>query len=55
MEHLGLGQRPIVDDLSDQLSVIAGDETPTVYEEASTFISMYVLLLLSYHWILPRE
>ena len=43
-EHLGLGQRPIVDDLSEQLSVISGDKTPTVYEEASTYISMCVLL-----------
>ena len=42
MEHLGLGQRPIVDDLSEQLSVISGDRTPTVYEEASTYISMCV-------------
>jgi hypothetical protein len=45
IEHLGLGQRPIVDDLSEQLSVISGDKTPTVYEEASTYISMCVLLL----------
>lgn len=44
MEHLGLGQRPIVDDLSEQLSVISGDRTPTVYEEASTYISMCVPL-----------
>ena len=41
-ENLGLGQRPIVDDLSEQLSVISGGKTPTVYEEASTFISMCV-------------
>jgi len=40
-ENLGLGQRPIVDDLSEQLSVV-GDKTPTVYEEASTFISMFL-------------
>ena len=45
IEQLGLGQRPIVDDLSEQLSVISGDKTPTVYEEASTYISMCVLLL----------
>lgn len=44
IEQLGLGQRPIVDDLSEQLSVISGDKTPTVYEEASTYISMCVLL-----------
>lgn len=44
IEQLGLGQRPIVDDLSEQLSVISGDKTPTVYEEASTYISMFVLL-----------
>ena len=43
IEQLGLGQRPIVDDLSEQLSVISGDKTPTVYEEASTYISMCVL------------
>jgi len=42
IEHLGLGQRPIVDDLSEQLSVISGDKTPTVYEEASTYISMFL-------------
>jgi hypothetical protein len=41
-ENLGLGQRPIVDDLSEQISVISGSKTPTVYEEASTFISMCV-------------
>ena len=45
IEQLGLGQRPIVDDLSEQLSVISGDKTPTVYEEASTYISMCVLFL----------
>ena len=44
IEQLGLGQRPIVDDLSEQQSVISGDKTPTVYEEASTFISRCVLL-----------
>jgi hypothetical protein len=43
IEHLGLGQRPIVDDLSERLSVISGDRTPTVYEEASTYISMCAL------------
>jgi len=42
IEQLGLGQRPIVDDLSDQLSVFSGDKTPTVYEEASTYISMFL-------------
>jgi len=42
IEHLGLGQRPIVDDLSERLSVISGDKTPTVYEEASTYISMFL-------------
>ena len=42
IEQLGLGQRPIVDDLSEQLSVISGDKTPTVYEEASTYISRCV-------------
>jgi len=42
MEHLGFGQRPIVDDLSEQLSVISGDRTPTVYEEASTYISLFL-------------
>jgi len=41
-EQLGLGQRPIVDDLSEQLSVVSGDKTPTVYEEASTYISMFL-------------
>lgn len=41
-EHLGLGQRPIVDDLSDRLSVVSGDRTPTVYEEASTYISTFL-------------
>ena len=39
----GLGSRPIVDDVSDILSVISQDnesvETPTLYDEASTFIS----------------
>ena len=39
----GLGSRPIVDDISDRLSVISQDnesaETPTLYDEASTFIS----------------
>jgi len=43
IEHLGLGQRPIVDDLSERLSVTSGDRTPTVYEEASTYISRCVL------------
>jgi hypothetical protein len=41
-EHLGLGERPIVDDLSEQVSVVSDDKTPTVYEEASTFISMFL-------------
>lgn len=41
MENLGLGQRPIVDDIS----VISGDKTPTAYEEASSYISACVLLL----------
>ena len=40
---LGLGSRPIVDDISDRLSVISQDNesvgTPTLYDEASTFIS----------------
>jgi hypothetical protein len=42
VEHLGFGQRPIVDDLSERLSVISGDKTPTVYEEASTYISAFL-------------
>jgi len=42
IEQLGLGQRPIVDDLSERLSVTSGDKTPTVYEEASTYISMFL-------------
>jgi len=42
----GLGARPIVDDFSDRQSIISyGDkefvESPTLYEEASTFISSY--------------
>jgi len=39
---IGLGQRPIVDDLSEQLSVVSGDKTPTLYEEASTYISSFL-------------
>jgi len=42
IEHLGFGQRPIVDDLSERLSVISGDRTPTIYEEASTYISSFL-------------
>lgn len=47
----GLGLRPIVDDYSDRQSVMSydydeassvGGATPTLYEEASTFISSYV-------------
>jgi hypothetical protein len=45
-EDSGLGDRPIVDDCSDRQSIISyGDEesveSPTLYEEASTFISSY--------------
>jgi hypothetical protein len=43
----GLGARSIVDDFSDQHSIISYDHEsvglPTLYEEASTFISSYVL------------
>jgi len=37
----GLGTRPVVDDVSDRLSVVSHDSAwaPTLYEEASTFIS----------------
>lgn len=40
---VGLGSRPIVDDISDRLSVVSQDKesvgTSTLYDEASTFIS----------------
>jgi hypothetical protein len=43
----GLGTRSIVDDYSDKQSIISYDDEsvglPTLYEEASTFISSYVL------------
>lgn len=47
IEVSGLGARPIVDDCSDRQSIISyGDkefaETPTLYEEASTFISSFL-------------
>lgn len=46
-KHSGLGERPIVDDVSDRLSVVSGDNEsivgPTLYEEAATFISSYVI------------
>ncbi|PPR04946.1 hypothetical protein CVT24_010403 [Panaeolus cyanescens] len=41
----GLGSRPIVDDLSDRLSVISDDNesvAPTKYEEAAHFISLFL-------------
>ncbi|KAH9483976.1 hypothetical protein JR316_0003454 [Psilocybe cubensis] len=41
----GLGARSIVDDYSDRLSVVSYDESdpsPTLYEEASTFISSFL-------------
>jgi hypothetical protein len=41
-KEAGLGARPIVDDYSDRQSIISYDESvesPTLYEEASTFIS----------------
>ncbi|KAF9036689.1 hypothetical protein BJ165DRAFT_1505192 [Panaeolus papilionaceus] len=41
----GLGFRPIVDDLSDRLSVISDDAesvAPTKYEEAAHFISLFL-------------
>ncbi|KAF9476344.1 hypothetical protein BDN70DRAFT_179937 [Pholiota conissans] len=43
--HTGLGSRAIVDDLSDRQSVISCNESetsPTLYEEASTFISSFL-------------
>ena len=46
-DAFGLGARSIVDDYSDKQSIISYDDEsvglPTVYEEASTFISSYVL------------
>lgn len=46
-DTLGLGARSIVDDYSDKQSIISYDDEsvglPTLYEEASTFISSYVL------------
>jgi len=46
-DTFGLGARSIVDDYSDKQSIISYDDgsvgLPTVYEEASTFISSYVL------------
>ncbi|KAF8911084.1 hypothetical protein CPB84DRAFT_1763318 [Gymnopilus junonius] len=43
---IGLGARPIVDDYSDRQSIISCDNEsvgPTLYEEASTFISRFLL------------
>lgn len=47
-DTLGLGARSIVDDYSDKQSIVSCDDesdvgVPTLYEEASTFISSYVL------------
>ncbi|KAF9533460.1 hypothetical protein CPB83DRAFT_866938 [Crepidotus variabilis] len=41
----GLGSRPIVDDISDRQSVVSEQDStvsPTLYEEASTFISRFL-------------
>ncbi|KAF8968392.1 hypothetical protein BDZ97DRAFT_1916228 [Flammula alnicola] len=46
IRYTGLGARPIVDDVSDRQSVISYDNesvgSPTLYEEASTFISSFL-------------
>ncbi|KAJ3504016.1 hypothetical protein NLJ89_g8162 [Agrocybe chaxingu] len=45
VKHLGLGERPIVDDVSDCHSVVSCDESvtgPSLYEEAASFISSFL-------------
>ncbi|KJA20257.1 hypothetical protein HYPSUDRAFT_68665 [Hypholoma sublateritium FD-334 SS-4] len=46
VKYTGLGARPIVDDFSDQQSIVSYDNesvySPTLYEEAASFISSFL-------------